>query len=237
MIAVAPGATTHPVDPRKTNDRALSNRLGQIRQKMRNDRYSMSFTTGTLFHRESVQLAGLYLELDDWHLVRARVIAENLLQARTMNTLKRVCREVISRLKRLTVSELRFLMQGSHQDQAYLLWIALCRRYRLIADFSVEVVRERYISLKGDISQADFDVFFNRKSEWHSELESVRPSTRAKLRQVLFKMLREANLLTAENLIIAAMFGPELSKLISRHNQTELAYFPVFDSDLKWKVQ
>ncbi|NCO20267.1 MAG: DUF1819 family protein, partial [Gammaproteobacteria bacterium] len=34
---------------------------------MSNDRYSMSFTTGSLFHRESVKLAALYLDLGDWN--------------------------------------------------------------------------------------------------------------------------------------------------------------------------
>ncbi|MCA9819149.1 MAG: DUF1819 family protein, partial [Cyanobacteria bacterium HKST-UBA01] len=46
---------------------------------MSNDRYSMSFTTGSLFHRESVELAALYLDLGDWNSVRDKVVAENLL--------------------------------------------------------------------------------------------------------------------------------------------------------------
>lgn len=88
---------------------------------MNNDRYSTSFTTGSLFLRESVKLAELYLDLSDWNSVRDKVIVENLLQARTLNTLKRVCREVISRLKTLSSVELEFLIEGSHQEQAYLL--------------------------------------------------------------------------------------------------------------------
>jgi hypothetical protein len=83
---------------------------------MSNDRYSMSFTTGSLFHRESVKLAALYLDLGDWNSVRDKVIAENLLQTRTLNTLKRVCREVISRLKMLSPGELEFLTEGSHHE-------------------------------------------------------------------------------------------------------------------------
>ncbi|WP_039960780.1 BrxA family protein, partial [endosymbiont of Riftia pachyptila] len=76
---------------------------------MKNNRYSMSFTTGSLFHRESVKLAALYFKLKDWNAVRDKVISENLLQARTLNTSKRVCREIISRLKKLNSSELELL--------------------------------------------------------------------------------------------------------------------------------
>ncbi len=200
---------------------------------MSNDRYSMSFTTGSLFHRESVELAALYLDLGDWNSVRDKVIAENLLQARTLNTLKRVCREVISRLKTLSPDELEFLVEGSHQEQAYLLWLAVCRRYRFIADFAVEVLRERYITLKADLPQEDYDSFFNKKSEWHVELEKIAPATRDKLRQILFKMLREADLLTANGMINAAMLSPRLLEVIHQGNSRDVFCFPAFESDLK----
>jgi len=197
----------------------------------------MSFTTGSLFHRESVKLAALYLDLGDWNSVRDKVIAENLLQSRTLNTLKRVCREIVSRLKTLSSGELEFLVQGSHQQQAYLLWLAVCRRYRFIADFAVEVLRERYITLKTDLSYEDFDSFFNQKSEWHSELDEIRPATRSKLRQVLFKILREADLLTADNMINAAMLSPRLLDVILQGSRRDVLYFPVFESDLKGMAQ
>lgn len=197
------------------------------------DRYSMSCTTGTLFHKESVDLARLYLELGSWTAVREKVISSNLLQTRTLNTLKRVSREVISRLKTLGSDELAFLVPGTHQDQAYLLWVAVCRRYRFIADFAVAVLRERYISLMPDLTHEDYDSFFNRTSEWHPELESIKPATRYKLRQVIFKMLREADLITESNQISAAMLSPRLVDLLSQVNAPDLMLFPVFDSDVK----
>lgn len=200
---------------------------------MSNDRYSMSFTTGCLFHRESVELASLYIGLGDWNSVRDKVIAENFLQARTLNTRKRVCREIISRLRTLSTNELEFLVAGSRQEQAYILWIAVCHRYEFIADFAVEVLRERYITLKGTLTHEDFDSFFNRKSEWHSELDEISPVTRGKLRQVLFKMLREADLLTANNTILAAMLSPRLLSLIQQGNERDILYLPVFESDVK----
>ncbi len=200
---------------------------------MHNDRYSMSFTTGSLLHRESVKLAARYLEFGNWNSVRNRVISQNLLQNRTLNTLKRVCREVISRLKTLRPGELELLVAGSHQEQACLLWLAVCRRYRFIADFAVEVLRERYITLKADLTQEDFDAFFNRKSEWHLELDEITPATRRKLRQVLFKMLREADILTPDNMINAAMLSPALLDMVQHGNRGDIMYFPVFESDLK----
>jgi hypothetical protein len=193
----------------------------------------MSFTTGSLFHKESVAVATLYLELKEWKAVREEVVSENLLQARTLNTSQRVCREIISRLKTLNSRELALLVKSNPQDQGYILWMAICRRYEFIADFAVEVLRERFISLKVELHQEDYETFFNRKSEWHPELDEIRPATKQKLRQVLFKILKEVDLLTSNNTINAAMLSSQLSEVISSENHRDIQYFPVFDASLR----
>lgn len=199
---------------------------------MNKGRYSMSFTTGGLFHQESVTLAALYLEMGDWDVVREKAVSENLLQARTSSSLQRVCREVVSRLETLRAGELELLVDTTPREQGYLLWIAVCRRYRFIADFAVEVIRERYMTLKTDLSHEDFDAFFDGKAVWRTELERIQPSTRKKLRQVLFKMLREADLLTKNNVINAAILSPAFLKTIQQEGRREALLFPVFESDI-----
>ena len=199
---------------------------------MNTERYSMSFTTGSLFHRESVQLALLFLELNNWDAVRERVLDDNLMQSRTLNARRRICSEVISRLKTLTSAEIELLAHGTAQEQRYLLWIAICRRYKFIHDFAVEVVRERYISLKTDLHYEDFDSFLNMKSHWHEELENIHPVTRKKTRQVLFKILREAELLNMDDTINVAILPPRLLKTIPSESLHDLLVFPFFESDL-----
>ena len=199
---------------------------------MKNERYSMAFTTGGLFHRESVKLAVLYLELKEWDSVRNKVFSENLLQSRTLNSLTRVSREIISRLKTLEAGELDLLISGSTQEQKYLLWLAVCRRYSFIADFAKEVIRERYISLKSDLHYEEFDYFFNKKSEWHPELEKITPTTRNKLRQVLFKILREAEFLTIDHTINGSMLSKRLLDAISQERRKDVLIFPAFASGI-----
>lgn len=193
----------------------------------------MSFSTGGLFHHESVELATMYLEQNDWNLVRDKAISENLFQVRTKSSLKRTCREVIARLKTLTRDELEFLVEANPQEQGYLLWAAVCRLYPFVYEFATEELRERYLSLKQDLSYEDFDSFFFKKSEWNSRLEEITTTTQKKLRQVLFRILRETNLLTTNHLIQAAFLTPMLVDLISRSNPQDLLCFPIFESDLK----
>jgi hypothetical protein len=200
---------------------------------MPNLKYSMSFTSGALLHRESIVIAELRAELGDWDAVRNKVIAENLLRMRTMNASKRICREVTSRLKQLTANQIEMLQIGSRQEQGYLLWLAICKRYRFIYDFAVEVVREHYLRLNLDLTYADYDAFFRARAEWHPEVEHVAAGTRNKQRQIVFLMLREADLLTRDQRIIPALLTPRLVDAIRADDPTHFATFPVSEIDIQ----
>ena len=50
-------------------------------------------------------------------------------------------------------------------------------------------------------------------------------------------MLREADLVTADNMINAAMLSPGLLNAISPDNIRDVFYLPVFESDLKGLMQ
>jgi hypothetical protein len=207
--------------------------LRNLQTKMSGAHYSMSFTTGGLLKQESAELAELYLETPDWQAVRERVISNNLLQARTLKSSRLICNEIIARLKRLSRAELSSLPSGSSRDQAYILWIAICRRYEFIGDFATEVLRERYIKLQPDLSPDDFEAFFHKKAEWHTELERLSDSTHLKLRQVLFKLLRDVGLLSTANLIQTPIWNPELVNVLKKSGSACFQFFPVFDADLQ----
>ncbi|MGA2937487.1 MAG: DUF1819 family protein [Syntrophobacteraceae bacterium] len=204
---------------------------------MKTGKYNMSFTTGGLFHQESVKIAALYFETGDWDKVRHEVMEKNILQVRTLSSSKRICREICFRLRTLHPSELKLLISGASQEQAYLLWLAVCRHYRFIRDFAIEVIRERFLTLRRDLNNEDYDAFFNAKAHWHQELEKITPATHKKLRQVLFRILREADLVAADNTINAAMLTPRLVNVIGGHAYQDFSVFPVAESELKELVR
>lgn len=197
---------------------------------MAHQNYSMSFTTAPLLRQESLTLAGLYDQLDDWEKVREIAVAENRLQLRTVNSARRMTSELISRLKLLSAAEQLLLRDGSPQEQGHLLWLAVCRRYRFIYDFAVETVREKFLRLDLTLEPTDYDVYFERKAEWHPEVERVATATRNKGRQYVLRMLREADLLSENDQIIPALLTPALIEAIRANNPADLAVFPVVDT-------
>lgn len=190
-------------------------------------KYSMSFTTGALFYHESVKLADLYISMKRWDEVKNAVIVDNVIQARATNSLNRVTNEIISRLKTLSDPEIIFLHEADYSEQRHILWLSICRRYAFIADFAVDVVNDNFISLKNSVSYEDYNAFFSRKSEWHNELDRIAGSTKIKLRQTLFKMMREANLLDKNNSILPVVSSGAFRTILAGLNQKEAMFFPV----------
>lgn len=188
--------------------------------------YNMSFTAGALLQQQSVLLGELFLERGDWQAVRTRALEGNLLQSRTQTTANRVCREVLSRLKLLTADQLAILVGGPSQDQAHILWATVCKRYRFIYDFAVEVIHEKFLSMDLQLTRTDYDAFFNQKVEWHEELARIRSSTYNKLRQIVFRMLREATLLSRRNRIVPVLLSPGVEKSFIDDPALSLAIFP-----------
>jgi len=194
--------------------------------------YNMSFSSGGLFLNESLRIAEIYLENKDWKLVRDNVLNNNILQARTESSLKRITREVISRLRLLTGNQLKLLISGSRQEQNFLLWLGVCKRHEFITDFAVEIIREKYLRLNYELTQQDYDIFYNHKSEWHTELEKLSETTKKKLRQVLFRIIREVEVVTSENMIVPVFFSKNLAQVIIQDNVSWFNVYPISDLDI-----
>lgn len=190
------------------------------------DRYALSFTSGGLLVREADVIASEYLQLGDWALVRQSVIERNLLQARTTSSNVRLVRETIQRLQVFEDAELELLVSSSPTDRGNLLWAAACRRYQLIGDFAEEVVRERFLLMTPSLELAHFDRFITGKSLWHPELEELRPSTRAKLRQNVFRMLHEAGLQGEHGTIVPAVLSNPIYGALVRRRPSDVRFFP-----------
>jgi hypothetical protein len=195
--------------------------------------YSMSFTSATLAYRESITVAETYMQLGEWNGVRDKVNSENLLQMRTSNATRRICREVISRLKQLTPAQLEFVLHGTRPEQNYVLWLALCKRYRFIYDFAVEVLREKYLRLNPALTPEDYDAFFYRKAEWHPEVERVPDVTRNKQRRFLYHALRDAELISKDHHILPALLTPALAAAIKADDPAHFTIYPVSDLDIR----
>jgi hypothetical protein len=141
----------------------------------------------------------------------------------TVSSQKRIFSEIKLRLKHLSPSELQILAANDSSDGEIILWLAICRCYTFIGEFAKEVIHEKYVSFQKTVDVCDYDLFFEKKSMLHPELTELTNSTQAKLRQVVFKLLRESNIIGRNNEILAAYFSPAVSQLFTAE---DYGYFP-----------
>ncbi len=191
-----------------------------------NPKYSMAFTTCSLLNSESIQVAELYLEHKNWSQVSRIATDSNLLQYRTVSALKRTLSEIVSRLKLLSDEAINLLVNGYKEEKLQILWLAVCLRYPFIYEFSVEVVREKYRSMQYKIEQFDFDAFFNSKMNYHESLENITGTTRKKLKQVLFKMMKEAEIIDRDDNVQASLLSEKIISVVGNMNHEYLMVFP-----------
>src|SRR5262249_55793133 len=136
-----------------------------------------------------------YQRLGDWPKVRATIESENLLQARTVSSGRRLAREIVQRVAELIDDEIDLLADATGVERGHLMWAAACRRYKLLGEFAEEVLRERFLVLAQTLDPSDFDSFVHTKAMWHEELAELKQSTYRKLRSNVFLMLHEAGIL------------------------------------------
>lgn len=189
--------------------------------------YKMSFSTGGLFLNESLEVARLHVEGEPWENTIIRAMDEGATSLPKSASNRRSLREISNRLLTLTTEERSYFFEkADRSDQQALLWIATCRAYRFVREFAQEVVRERYLSYQLDLPLESFDILLAAKAEWDEGLAGLSRSTQLKLRQIMFRMMREAGIISEDRRIQTAILSTYLKNMIEEKNPGELAVFP-----------
>lgn len=194
--------------------------------------YKMSFAVGGLLLNESVEVARLHAPSEAWEATLRRALEEGVTSLPKAASRRRTLREIVNRISTLSDEERNYLVDGANrQDQQALLWLATCRSYRFVREFATEVIRERYLSFQFDLPLESFDILLAAKAEWDERLAGISPATRAKLRQVLFRMMREANVISDDNRILSAYISPRLKAMLEDKNPQDRVLFPGLGRD------
>lgn len=195
-------------------------------------KYKMSFSTGGLFLNETLAVAQLHVAGEPWSVTITRALTEGTTALPKAVSQRRTLREIVNRLSTLSDRERDYLVSDADRDdQLALLWLATCRAYRFVHEFATEVLRERYLSFHLDLPLETFDILFAAKAEWDDELAAISASTRAKLRQVLFRIMREAHVISDGNRIQSAIISSRLKRMLEVDCPADIILLPGLSRD------
>ena len=158
--------------------------------------YNLTFTAGALLMNETCAVAEVYLETGrNWATTKDRTFKENLMEKEKLSTNKRFFSLVKQRIEALNESELELLVHGSNSVKRLILLLAICKAHTFIFDFIFINVRECFFNMHEKVTHANFNEFFNEKKYIHPELESITDLTVSKVRQVVFRILEQSELI------------------------------------------
>lgn len=144
-----------------------------------------------LFYEMRITAKLLNEGLDKDHVVE-RIISENLFQYPTERSVRKMALACIRRLEAMEDNTLisAIATQPSSIAKQICLY-AMMRQYRLVWDFMLTVIGDKYQKLDGSFSRMDLNAFFMRLQEQDNWVATWSNSTITKVRQVLAKMLVE----------------------------------------------
>lgn len=176
---------------------------------------------------ESLILVETYQLGEQWADARERLLGQGVSALPKLASQTRALREVYDRISHLSDHERHYLLtEADRSEQQAMIWLSVCRSYRFIHEFAVEVINERYQSWRLELGHEVFDRFLTEKAENDPGLAKLSPTTCAKLRQVLFRILREAGLLSVEGRIQPVWLSGRMKRLIEESNPADLRVFP-----------
>ena len=129
-----------------------------------------------------------------------RIVRENLFQYPTEKSLRQMARTCIHRLESLENDSLVAAITDQPSDVAKQIGLyAMMRQYRLVWDFMLTVVGEKYRTLDMSFGKMEVNQFFMRLQEQDDWVATWSDATITKLKQVLRKMLVENQYLDSVN--------------------------------------
>ena len=158
-------------------------------------KYILAFTAGALLVPESIAVAKCFVETKSWAETKLLVLNENLLKKTRTSSNLRTYREVEGRLSSLNSEQIAWIAEGTVKDAAALLLVATCKRYSFIAEFISEVLSKKVEVFDFNLRDSDYSRFWEERAMNDSGIESTSAKTQNKIRQTLFRLLREAGLL------------------------------------------
>ena len=121
-----------------------------------------------------------------------RIVEDNLFQYPTEKSIRRMAKACIVRLKGICDTDLVEAVASQSSETAKQICLyAMMKQYRLVWDFMITVIGEKYRMQNFSFGQMDVNVFFMQLQEQDDYVAEWSESTMKKIRQILIRVLAE----------------------------------------------
>lgn len=185
-------------------------------------KYSGGFTAEHLYRNEMKIIVELQQQGLSKEEIREKVFTDNLFQCRSESAFKDLFPRVYRRTNYLDDYLKQILLHGSRSDQNALLLYAFLKKFSFPQDFVYEVLLYHRRKMKNNVSEGSIHTFFEEKEQQSEQVRNWTPLTKGKLKQVMLKILVDAELIKkVENgyELLPIPLSKELKEYVQRNEQ------------------
>ncbi len=153
-----------------------------------------------------------------------RVVEDNLFQYPTEKSIRQMAKACVARLKGMGDEDLiEAVASQSSETAKQICMYAMMKQYRLVWDFMITVIGEKYRMQNFSFSQMDVNVFFMQLQEQDDYVAGWSETTVKKIRQILIRALAENEYLDniKSDHINPVWLNPVLENAIRSNNETK----------------
>lgn len=196
-------------------------------------KYSFSYTAAAMKFHDFMRLVR-YVDEHQIDVSKDELDPDLIMGRDNTRTNQREFRELFKRYLQLTPRQREVIGQLDVTGQKQLAFVAICKTYAFISDFTIEVLRDKLMSFDFILTDGDFQSFFNRKILLHPELEDFSDSTIKKAKQVTLRMFEEAGWIgDVKTRNIQPQFAEaKLLKAVAADNPELLKIFLLSDNEI-----
>jgi hypothetical protein len=184
--------------------------------------YNAEISAGSLMLRESRKIAALLQQRADEVAWQKALYTDNILQKKVRSTARRMARLIRNRLELMTPELWALVIDGASEVAIQAVMAAAVKHSRLLGDFLVDIVKEHHRTFNNQISPADWKRFLGECERRDPAVASWSDSTKAKLGQVIFRILAEAKYVDSPRSLHLApvTLFPEIRAYLTKHKET-----------------
>ena len=183
--------------------------------------YNAEISAGSLMLRESRKVAKLLLVGADEKTWHQAIHVENVLQKKVPATARRMARLIRNRFDPMSPDLWKLIINGSAETALQALLVAAIHHSRLLGDFLNDVIKEKYRIFDKQLTVQDWKKFLYTCELRDSVVSTWSEKTKAKLGQVIFRILAEAKYLdsTRSLKLMPVTLIPEVRSYLLKHQE------------------
>lgn len=160
--------------------------------------YSSKLTAEPFLYNETKIIANYMLEGYSINELKKKNINENLIKYKSSKSITRVNAPIFRRLEILDSEMLYDFVNTDIENSKYILLYAIMKTDKLIRDFILEIYKDKLFMRKEYIEKYEIDNWYDEKCILSKTLKERSEMTKAKLKQVIMKILADSGLVNKE---------------------------------------